>query len=49
MEDKKQKDIANEEDKELDLDEVDKVTGGSIAFAQKKKTKDITDDVAERF
>lgn len=49
MEDKKQKEITSEEDKELDLDELDKVTGGSIAFAQKKKTKDITEDVAKRF
>jgi hypothetical protein len=49
MEDKKQKEITNEEDKELDLEELDKVTGGSIGFAKKKKTEDITDDVADRF
>ena len=49
MEDNKKKETTNEEAMELDLDQLDEVSGGSLAFAKRQKTKDITDDVAKRF
>ncbi len=47
MEENKQKEA--EEAVELDLDDLDEVSGGSLANVKKQKTKDITDDVANRF
>jgi len=39
----------NEATEELDLEELEKVSGGSIGNARKDKTKPIDDDVAGRF
>ena len=41
--------IINEEEKELDLDELNQVSGGSIASAIREKTKAIDSTVASRF
>lgn len=37
------------EEQELDLDQLEQVSGGSLAFVKKESTKDINDDVASRF
>lgn len=34
---------------ELDLDQLDQVSGGSIKHVKKEQTTDINDDVARRF
>lgn len=47
MDENKQKEV--DEAVELDLDDLDEVSGGSLANVKKQKTKDITDDVANRF
>lgn len=46
MDENKDKEV--DEAVELDLDDLDEVSGGSIANARRQKTKDITDDVANR-
>ncbi len=40
---------AVEEAAELDLDQLDDVSGGALKNAKKTKTTDITQDVANRF
>ena len=47
MEDK-EKEQQQEESKELDLDQLDELSGGSIKNVRKEKTTAITDDVANR-
>ena len=49
MDDKEKLEEVVEEAAELDLDQLDAVSGGSIRNVKKEKTTDITDDVANRF
>ena len=48
MEEKNKKENVEEEAMELDLDELDQVSGGALKNAKVQKTKDITDSVAQR-
>ena len=41
--------MEQEENQELDFDQLEQVTGGSIGNARKKKPRPIDDDVANRF
>ena len=41
--------IINEDEMELDLDELNQVSGGSIGNARREKTEAIDSSVAERF
>lgn len=46
---KNRQEAMNEMEQELDLEQLEQVSGGALSSARKEQTKDINDDVASRF